>query len=120
MHRQDRLDGGAGQDRVRIVINIDHDLLVELGLGQLPDAVENELLTHIYSTLELRVGRVLADQMNDAQLDEFEAFFDSQDDLGAFKWLEATFPNYKVIVQSEFEKLKVEVAANAEAILASA
>jgi len=91
------------------MLKIDNSLLEELGLGSLPDAEKNSLLRHIYETLEMRVGMRLADQMTNQQLDEFEQYFEAKDDAGAFKWLETNFPNYKEIVQEEFEKLKAEV-----------
>ena len=99
------------------MLKIDTNLLVELGLGSLPEAERNSLLKHIYETLEMRVGMRLADQMSNEQLDEFEKYFEAKDDAGAFKWLEANFPNYKDIVQEEFEKLKAEVAQSAPGIL---
>ena len=43
-----------------MAIKIDNDLLVELGLGSLPDAEKNGLLKHIYETLEMNVGMRLA------------------------------------------------------------
>ena len=101
------------------MLRIDTNLLVELGLGNLPEAEKNSLLKHIYETLEMRVGMRLADQMSNEQLDEFEKYFEAKDDAGAFKWLEANFPNYKDIVQEEFEKLKGEVSQTAPQILAS-
>jgi hypothetical protein len=76
-------------------------------------------LKHIYETLEMRVGIRLADQMTNQQLDEFEQYFEAKDDAGAFKWLETNFPNYKDIVQEEFDKLKAEVAQAAPQILAA-
>jgi hypothetical protein len=91
------------------MLKIDNNLLNDLGLGNLPDAEKNSLLKHIYETLEMRVGMRLADQMTNQQLDEFEQYFEAKDDAGAFKWLEANFPNYKDIVQEEFDKLKQEV-----------
>jgi hypothetical protein len=100
-----------------MAIKIDNDLLVQLGLASLPDAEKNSLLRHIYETLEMRVGMRLADQMTNEQLDEFEKYFDAKDDAGAFKWLETNFPNYKEIVQQEFDKLKVEVGQSAPQIL---
>lgn len=102
-----------------MAIKIDNDLLQQLGLGTLPDAEKNSLLRHIYETLEMRVGMRLADQMTNEQLDEFEKYFDAKDDAGAFKWLETNFPNYKEIVQQEFDKLKVEVGQSAPQILAA-
>jgi hypothetical protein len=101
------------------MLKIDNSLLVEIGLGGLPEAEKNSFLKHIYETLEMRVGVRLADQMTNEQLDEFERYFEAKDDAGAFKWLETNFPNYKEIVQQEFDKLKAEVAQSAPQILAT-
>src|SRR3954452_6540148 len=101
------------------MLKIDNSLLEELGLASLPDAEKNSLLRHIYETLEMRVGMRLADQMTNEQLDEFEQYFEAKDDAGAFKWLETNFPNYKDIVQEEFDKLKAEVGQSAPQILSA-
>lgn len=101
------------------MLKIDNSLLEEIGLGSLPDGEKNSLLRHIYETLEMRVGMRLADQMTNEQLDEFEQYFEAKDDAGAFKWLETNFPNYKEIVQEEFDKLKAEVKQSAPQILAA-
>src|ERR1035437_504658 len=101
------------------MLKIDNSLLAEIGLGGLPDTEKNSFLKHVYETLEMRVGIRLADQMSNEQLDEFERYFEAKDDAGAFKWLETNFPNYKDIVQQEFDKLKAEVAQTAPQILAA-
>lgn len=101
------------------MLKIDNSLLEEVGLATLPAAEKNSFLKHVYETLEMRVGIRLADQMTNQQLDEFEKYFEAKDDAGAFKWLETNFPNYKEIVQQEFDKLKSEVAQTAPQILAS-
>jgi len=101
------------------MIKIDSTLLQEIGLATLPTAEKDSLLKHIYETLEMRVGMRLADQMSNEQLDEFEKYFEAKDDAGAFKWLESNFPNYKDIVQEEFDKLKAEVGQSAPQILAA-
>lgn len=103
-----------------MAINLDRNLLDELGLGSLPDSEKSALLTHIYETLEMRVGMRLADQMSEEQLNEFEKYFEAKDDAGAFHWLETNFPNYKDIVQDEFNKLKDEVKQSAAQILQAA
>ncbi len=100
-----------------MAINLDRNLLDELGLGGLPDSEKSALLSHIYETLEMRVGMRLADQMTEDQLNEFEKYFEAKDDAGAFHWLETNFPNYKDIVQDEFNKLKEEVKQSAPQIL---
>ena len=99
------------------MFQLDDNLLQELGLGTLPPAEKNKMLAHIYETLELRVGMKLAEQMSDAQLDEFEKYIDANDEAGALKWLETNFPNYKEVVASELEKLKGEIKSQAPSIL---
>lgn len=101
------------------MLKIDNTLLEEVGLGGLPDSEKNSFLKHIYETLEMRVGVRLADQMTNQQLDEFEQYFEAKDDAGAFQWLETNFPNYKDIVQQEFDKLKAEITQTAPQILAA-
>lgn len=99
------------------MFQLDDNLLRELGLGDLPPAEKNKMLAHIYETLELRVGMRLAEQMSDAQLDEFEGFIDRNDEPGALKWLETNFPDYKKVVADELEKLKGEIRAQAPQIV---
>ena len=99
------------------MFQLDDNLLRELGLGDLPAAEKNKMLAHIYETLELRVGMKLAEQMTDAQLDEFEAFIDKNDEPGALHWLETNFPDYKKVVADELEKLKAEIKSQAPAIM---
>jgi hypothetical protein len=102
------------------MIKLDDNLLAELGLQNLPPEEKKALLKHIYETLEMRVGTTLASRMTDAQLDEFEAFINQNDEAGALRWLESNFPNYKDVVAQEFEMLKGEVRQAAPQILASA
>lgn len=102
-----------------MALKLDNALLDELGLGVLPDAEKQSMLKHIYETLEMRVGMRLADQMSNEQLDEFEKFVEVNDDQGAFHWLESNFPDYKNVVNDEFEKLKLEVRQSAPQIVAA-
>ncbi|MDB5160986.1 MAG: hypothetical protein JWO96_366 [Candidatus Saccharibacteria bacterium] len=99
------------------MFQLDDNLLKELGLGDLPAEEKNKMLAHIYETLELRVGMRLAEKMTDAQLDEFEAFIDRNDEEGALRWLETNFPNYKDTVAEELNKLKEEIKSQAPAIM---
>jgi hypothetical protein len=103
-----------------MALKLDNNLLEELGLGTLPEHEKQLLLRQIYEKLEMNVGVRLADQMSNEQLDEFEKFVDSNDDKGAFHWLETNFPNYKDVVNQEFEKLKAEIRQYAPQMLAVA
>ncbi len=104
------------------MLKLDNNLLQEIGLGGLPEDQKKAMLQHIYETLELRVGTNLANQMTDAQLQEFERFIDAGGDNNqaeALKWLETNLPNYKQVVQQVFEQLKNEIAQMAPQIMAS-
>ena len=103
-----------------MALKLDNNLIDELGLGALPEQEKQLLLRQIYEKLEMNVGVRLADQMSNEQLDEFEKFVDSNDDKGAFQWLETNFPNYKDVVNDEFEKLKAEIKQYAPQMLAVA
>lgn len=101
------------------MFKLDDNLLHELGLGSLPAIEKNKMLSHIYETLEMRVGMKLAEQMSNEQLDEFERFIDGNDEAGALKWLESNFPNYKQVVADQLEALKAEIKAAAPQIVAA-
>lgn len=102
------------------MFKLDDDFLASVGLAELPATEKPTMLKHIYDTLELRVGMKLAEQMTDAQLDEFEGFIDRKDDPGALKWLESNFPNYRQVVAEELERLKNEILTSAGQILGDA
>lgn len=102
------------------MFKLDNNLLLELGLGSLSHDEKNKMLSHIFETLEMRVGMQLASKMSNDQLDEFEAFIDSNNEAGALKWLETNFPNYKQVVAEELDKLKAEIKAAAPQIIAAA
>ncbi len=99
------------------MIRIDDSLLEELGLIVLPKPERDALLKQIYETLEMRVGMRLAERMSDQQLDEFERFIDTNDESGALTWLETNFPDYKQVVASELDKLKVEIKQDSSKII---
>ncbi len=98
---------------------IDDNFLASLGLSALPQDEKEKMKTHIYETLEMRVGMKLASGMSEEQLNEFEALMNAQDDAGALKWLETNFPNYKQVVADELNKLKAEIKEAAPQILAA-
>jgi len=100
------------------MIKIDNKLLEDAGLGDLPEEEKKALLAHLYERLEIDVGKTLASQMSDEQLNEFETFVDSNDEDGALEWLETNFPNYRDVVAQELDKLVKELKDNSEKLLA--
>ena len=104
------------------MLKLDNNLLLELGLGSLPEDQKKAMLQHIYETLELRVGTQLASQMTDQQLEEFEQFIDEggeSNQAQALQWLETNLPNYKQVVNEVFEALKGEIKQMAPQIVAA-
>jgi len=99
------------------MLQIDNNLLEEIGLGSLPAEEKARMLRHIYETLEMRVGMTLAAQMSDQQLVEFEALAKQNNDKAALQWLEANFPDYKKVVEEELNKLKEEIRKDAQALI---
>jgi len=110
-----------------MAFTLDINTLNELGLNALPPEEKKKMLAHILETLEMRVGTVLASQMSDEQLDEFERLMPTETDTPedvkqkeqtALQWLEHNFPNYKQVVADQLEKLKTEIKEVAPQIVA--
>lgn len=99
------------------MVKLDRELLVRAGLGSLRADLANVALQTMYDILQMRVGVAIADLMTDAQLEEFEGYFEAKDDAGAFAWLASNFPNYKNIVQSCYDELSAEAATDATKVL---
>lgn len=100
--------------------NIDRSWLRDLGIdGADTKSTMDELVALAYNELELRVGNVLANEMTNQQLDEFEAINDSKGDDAALEWLEQNMPHYKQVVTDEHKKLSDEVrsAEDKEAVI---
>ena len=99
------------------MIKLDYALLEELGLGDLDKEAKDSLLSSMYERLELNVGTVIAADLTDSQLKEFEQLIDKDDQQAALGWLQANFPNYKKVVEQELSKLKAEVSQSSDKIL---
>ncbi len=75
------------------MFQLDDKFLQDLGLDQLPEEQRQAFLQHIYNELELRVGTELSDGMSDAQLEEFEAIIDKNEEVIG-NWIAQYAPNY--------------------------
>ena len=98
-------------------IRLNAAFLADVGLAQLPSNEGNVLLSHVYETLQTRVGAVLVRRMSSAQLDEFEALYSSRRHDDALRWLEENAPDYRRVVRDEFDFLTVELRQVAPTIL---
>lgn len=101
------------------MFTLDDNFLASLGLGDMPADEKTAFLEHLYSELELRVGTALATNLTDDQLGEFERLVQGNNQEKVFEWLEANCPNYKDVVAVEMEKLRQEILAGKDQILAA-
>lgn len=88
-------------------------------VATLPTDEFQSLAAAVYDELELRVGTALSEGLSEAQLSEFEALLDYQENhpeiegVGpALAWLQDIRPNYQVIVTENTELLLAETAAH--------
>lgn len=101
------------------MIRLDQDLLASVGLGELPPDTGRLLLQHVYDTLEMRVGCEIAARMTDDQLAAFSQLIDAEAERAvAVAWLDSNLPEYKRVVQEQFDRLRAELSAFAPTILA--
>ncbi|MEU6287195.1 DUF5663 domain-containing protein [Streptomyces sp. NPDC046988] len=113
----DESSGPAGKGRPAPVITLDAQLLVDIGLGDLPAHHQKLMLRYIYESLETRVGTSLARRMSDEELSEFEEFIDNGDEDGALAWLTSHYPDYRETLQAELKGLLDELRAQAPDLL---
>jgi hypothetical protein len=99
------------------MIALDDALLQQIGLESLPAPHRKLMLRYIYDVLEQRVGLAFAEEMTDAEFEEFEAFIDADDEAGALGWLSDKRPDYPQVVARVFEGLKEELRVEAEALV---
>jgi hypothetical protein len=73
--------------------------------------------------LEMRVGTLIAKQLSDEQIEEFERLLDETDeaDIGDMRlaWLEQAMPNYKQIVHQQKDRLitQIQLTSNKAAFI---
>lgn len=101
------------------MLPLDQEFLVEVGLGIMPDNEKDLFLVHVHETLELRVGTQLARALSDELLSTFQALVEARDQVKALAWLERHCPSYAQVVTNELQKLKQEIIASRDRILAS-
>lgn len=88
-----RLFGGMAADLVN-------------GSGIVPPGYEDvaDLVRRAYPRLELRVGEILSEGLSDAQLEEFEALVDT-DEQACQAWLDRERPDHCEVVQRQFRMM---------------
>lgn len=99
------------------MITLTPELLADAGLTDMTKEQTRLALQDIYNTLELRVGRRLANKLTKVQLAQFEKQISANDDQAALSWLRANAPDYREVVQDEYQLIldRLNGATEAEA-----
>lgn len=84
-------------------------LIREIGIDQLPEDKQQELLATVFRTIEKRVSLRLAMTLTDEQAEEFARL--AEGDEAALEKLERDFPEFKQIYQEELEGLLADFKA---------
>lgn len=93
--------------------DLHHLLRTQLSMGlrgmSAPDL--KDLAKGVAAELELRVGTALSAGLTNAQLAEFQALIDDEDDDGCTRWLATAVPNYPLITARLQNELVAETIA---------
>jgi len=76
------------------MFQLDDKFLEDVGLGAMPEDQKKAFLQYTYDQLEVKVGMRLSEGMSDAQLEEFEAIIQHNDEVIA-NWIATHAPDYK-------------------------
>ncbi|AXO33201.1 trypsin-like peptidase domain-containing protein [Micromonospora sp. B006] len=86
-------------------IKLNFDLLRSLDVRFDSEVEASSQLRWIHDRLQAEVGLRLAQFMVPEQIDEFDEFQSRGDDAAGLAWLEAEFPEYRIVVRKTFEEL---------------
>ena len=86
---------------------IDEQFLVAFGLSDLPDESKDKALDDMLYNLNMLVGRRIANQLSEEQLDEFDKLMSGEFTKEQVeKWILKNVPNYTQILEEEANKLR--------------
>lgn len=95
------------------MITIDPSLLATLGVN-MSEEEQKSFAEHLQATLEERVGLAVTELLDDDKVAELIELTQNGDDTATTAWLEQNVPDYKDVIQDEYDILMGEVAENAD------
>jgi hypothetical protein len=84
-------------------IHLNHQFLVEVGLGHLEGHQQEAVLRKLYEVLQLRVGYALTGSLTKSEMAIFEQLMEEGDHVAAQDYLRRVVPGYGVAVRSELD-----------------
>lgn len=98
---------------------IDQDIFTVMGLEHLPQDKKDELFAKAYDTIMHRVLLRVADQLEEAEIDQLKNLILAQDQAAIDAFFESHQIDINQIVMSESVAYKTEMAALAETLKAA-
>jgi hypothetical protein len=97
---------------------LQQDILKELGIDQLPQERQNEVLSVMTEVILKRLTLRLLSGLADAQRAEFEEIAKSGDTEKITAFFSKNVPNYEKTIQEEIELFRSEMTETVNALLA--
>lgn len=101
-------------------IQLDEELLKELGLDNFSEEDKDAILASIAETLQLKIGVKLVQLLGETKLEEFNKLTEEGKGIDAMNYLKENVPNYEDIVKEELDALKSNIKDTSKSILDSA
>ena len=100
-------------------MRLDRQLIVDLGLGALPEPDQREVLDAIVNAMQISTGARIVEALPVEPFDRFADLRDAGDDAGALALLNEHVPHHQQIVAEQYEHVCAWIRSHARAILRS-
>jgi len=97
---------------------IEQDILKELGIDQLPQDRQEEVLSVMTEAILKRMMLRLLEPLSEDQRKQLEDISAAGDSAKVSEFLAANIPNYEVLMKEEVEKFKQDMKVTVDALLA--
>lgn len=91
-------------------MQLDKQFLTDLGLTDLNEQEEAEMLSSLADSLQMKVGMAISLKLTDEQLDKVPEEMTEE-------WLQKNVPDYKEIARAELAKMKQELLKQNEKMI---
>lgn len=98
---------------------VDDQFLAAMGLTGLEGEEKQKALEDILYTLNINVGKRVAEDLSEEQTDEFDHLTDGEDvdEQALADWLKTNVPNYEQLINEEAEKMRQQATDIAQRVM---
>ena|SRR5690349_17939864 len=100
-------------------MEIDQNLVKELGAESLSPEMQAEVVGQFYGNLNERMSVAFAETLSPEQLETFNKITETEGEEKAVDWVVENVPNYDQIFEKEYNELKEEIKGVVEVLSAN-